>query len=361
MINETAVADIEKVLSMLPLLIKEHYQTDYLPEILVIRDYTYPYSHIRVVEFKRVSNDAIRLFIKRIIPNNKSKTSIQSAITTEADLLKRIEPLMSSGVVRLIGIFPDQLCLVTEETQGLQMDSLTNSLPLWWWQKDLHHNIATLSGDWLKQFHQATITKERGLHAWYDYLSGEMIWRSRLLIEHMPEHEILLKNCHKRYESDLNKLEKNGFIYRYHGDFAPHNIFFHNNKIQVIDFYASRQGHGLMDMVNFISSIATHSESPLYPKQVIKKFCYQFLDAYGQINSPDPRLPALILVLQAVKRLTVLATASSSKNPFSQINNSQKWYLDYLHLYLDDTFLEKTTNGPWPFMNLSDYLFNSTE
>lgn len=355
MMNKEIFADLEIILSKLPLRLQEIYRTDYLPKISIIKKFTYPYSHICLVEVDQDNNSIPRLFIKQIIPNNKSKASIQQTIESEVELLNQLELAMSSSIVRLVDVFPKQLSLVTEECQGKKMDLITSSIGFWWWQEELQCKIAGFCGHWLKQLHQTTTSSSRSsLQPWYDYLSGEMIWRLRLLSERLPEYRILFQLCQKRFIDDLQKLNKQGVLHDYHGDFAAHNIFVQEEKIQVIDFYAARKGHGSMDVINFISSFATHAESGLYPKQSIRKFCYNFINAYGSINCTDPRLPVLILVLQAIKRLTVLATTNNSKIPLIHAFNKKKWYLDYIYLYLDDRSVDKSISGPWPFTDLSE-------
>ena len=326
-------------------------------EFTTIKTTSYPYSVIRTVRYLNKQNELTTLYIKRITIPNKEPNIVEQALLKEDRLLRILNKDMAGETVEHIATFPEQQSIVTKECPGTPTDLLLNRYSFWWMntrQKQvLRNNIPALCGSWLKRFHSFTEEKDLPLTPWYDYLSGEIIWRTRMLKAMKPSYSKLLESCSKQFREELKELESSGLTHLYHGDFAPHNIFYSNQKIRVIDFYGAKVGHALMDLINFIASIAIRLESPFYPHWRVRNFCTQFLTHYGSIPAIDPRLPVLLLILQSVKRLLVIAQNSASGSvPPLVAYSTERQYISYLENYRQNN--EKALKiGPWRCLDLS--------
>jgi hypothetical protein len=314
---EEIISDLDYVQSALPEVLKDNPRVSQNSPMKLIRETAYPYSRIRVVEFQGASRDKRRLYLKRVSIPNRQPRIISKLIAREQAFLQKLNRLMPEESVKLITAFPEYCTMVTEECAGEALDSSIGSRIYSVFPSlngSRNEQLFFQCGDWLRRFH-ATFRKEHSnLRPWYDYLSGEMIWRIKLLKKELPAHNDLLNVCNHRFSEDLGALETKGTSHIYHADFAPHNIFLNNDRLQVIDFFGIKRGHGILDIINFLFSIAPKLENPLRPKKQYKRFCRAFLSGYGSIDLPDPGVPDLILLLQSVKRLLVLASFANTGN-----------------------------------------------
>lgn len=325
--------------------------------IQFIKSMTYPYSSIRIVKFTDEKGNPVILFIKRITTPKKKLADVREKLEHEASLLQLLNKEMSGEAVELIGIFPEQQTIVTKECTGSAIDTHINAYTFWWKndvaQKNSRDKLALLCGSWLKRYHQTTGQQNKDLEPWYDYLSGEMLWRARTLKERLPEHSKLFQEISETFRAKLKGIQQQGYTCTYHGDFSGHNIFHDEGVIKVIDFYDAKPGHPLIDLINFIASLAYRSENPLYPKQRIRVFCHNFLKGYGKMLGRNDELASLILLLQSIKRLLVL----ESNMPTRLDSKTIRHRASCRHIqYLEDYLLEKNNAhalGPWPFLNLT--------
>lgn len=355
--NQTSniTADLDCVQNtLLPEILKEQFPNAELNTLTTVRTLVYPYSTIRIIQYLDKQKTASTLFIKRITVPNKELITVKNNLRNETVLLQQLNREMSGETVELIHSFPEQQIIVTKECPGKATDSLINAYSFWWKNSPhLRDNLPTHCGNWLKRYHLITGQESQDLTTWLDYLSGEMIWRIRALKEQQPKNAKLFENISDSFLQKLNQIDTQGYSCSYHGDFAPHNIFYDNNRIRVIDFYDAQTGHPIIDLVNFISSIATRSESPLYPKLRIKKFCQQFLAAYGQLTERQPELASLLFLLQSIKRLLVLESSAPSRLDNKLINyQAKRQHIYYLNNYINNKNDAKIV-GPWPYLNLS--------
>jgi len=353
-----AINDLDVVEnSLLPSVLQTHFSYTDKVSLKTIKTTTYPYSVIRTIRHLNKQKKPSTLYLKRITIPNKESIIVQQALLKEDNLLRKLNKEMSEETVELIATFPEQQTIVTKECLGTPTDLLLNPYRFWWQSSSqkqaLRNNLPALCGDWLKRFHSLTEQKEQELASWHNYLSGEMIWRIRLLKELKSGYSKLFDDCSEQFTDELKQLEISGLTHSYHGDFAPHNIFYSDQKIKVIDFYGAREGHALMDLINFIASIATRSENLLYPHWRIRKFCEQFLNAYGIVPAFDPKLLALLLVLQSIKRLLVLAQYSTSGAVPSLIaHRAEQQQILYIENYQQQNEKALKT-GPWRSLDLT--------
>lgn len=362
--NSTAGVDLDFVQShLLPEVLKVKFIDSKWDELTTVSNINYPYSTIRIVEFLDEKNSVVKLFLKRITIPNRTTPNIKKSIHNETTLLQQMSNEMAGQAVEIIESFPDQQVIVTKQCPGAAIDSAINAYGFWW-KSNPHHNayrddIATRCGRWLKQYHTLTGRNGEDLTPWYNYLSGEMTWRHRALKEQLPEYAKLFDKVSDYFSNKLQHIENQGYSCIYHGDFSPHNIFYDKEKIRVIDFFDAKTGHPVIDQINFIASLASRAESPLYSKSRINKFCNSFLIAYGQSFDKNDELVSLVLLLQSVKRLLVLTNNEISRPDKKMINKAAIC----LHInYLQDQIKESGDTrqpGPWPFINIA-MLFNNS-
>ncbi|MEZ0154844.1 MAG: phosphotransferase [Candidatus Reddybacter sp.] len=326
--------------------------------IKLIKSTTYPYSSIRIVKFTDEKRNPVILFIKRITIPKKKLADVREKLECEASLLQLLNKEMSGEAVELIEIFPEQKIIVTKKCAGSAIDTLMNAYTFWWKndsaQKESRDNLALLCGSWLKRYHLATGRKNKDLEPWYDYLSGEMLWRTRALKESLPEHSQLFSEVSEMFRARLKEIQHQGYACTYHGDFSGHNIFYEKDSIKVIDFYDAKIGHPFIDLINFIASLAYRSENPLYPKQRIGIFCRNFFKGYGEMLEQNKELVYLLLLLQCIKRLHVITSNQKIRLDRKLLNQRViKQYTHYLNNHLQETNNRQKIE-PWPFLNLTN-------
>ncbi len=359
--NHQITSDLDLVQVALPNILQETLSLPTSPTLTVVKESIYPYSQIRIVELKNNSGINRRFYLKRINFPNKDRSLIENNIVQEENILLSLNKEMPKESVQLIAAFPSYCTIVTEECVGKSLDSIINSYRFWWlpqFNNETSENLPYLCGNWLQRFHAITLESSCNLRPWYNFISGEMNWRTRQLSKMLPDYGNLFETCDESFEQDLNILEENGPSHVYHADFAPHNIFIRNKKIQTIDFSGIMRGHGILDVINFLSSIASRSENPLFPKGKNRQFCKAFLDGYGPINLPDPRISNLLFVLQSVKRLVVLTNFQTSSNSANALiyRKHMEQYLNHLKAYVKSANMLATDSAPWLYHYLAKYL-----
>ena len=325
--------------------------------ILVMKNMTCPYSSIRIVKFSDGKGNPVILFIKRITIPKKKLGDVREKLMSEASLLQLLNKEMSGEAAELVEIFPEQQIIVTKKCSGSAIDTLMNDYTFWWKntlaQKESRDKLALLCGGWLKRYHLTTGQHNKDLEPWYDYLSGEMLWRARTLKERLPEHSQLFQDISEIFRDQLKDIKYLGYACTYHGDFSGHNIFYDEDSIKVIDFYDAKIGHPFIDLINFIASLAYRSENPLYPKDRIESFCHSFLKGYGEMLERNNELASLMLLLQSIKRLLVLESRMPTR--VDRMIIGRRASCQHIQ-YLKDYLLEKNNTralGPWAFLNLT--------
>ena len=346
---------------LLPEVLKNKFINSKWQDLKTVKNQNCPYSSIRIVEFLDEENSVVTLFLKRITMPNRTTATIKKALHNETTLLEKMKSGMQGAAVELIETFPEQQVIVTKKCPGEPIDSSINAYGFWW-KNNAYHNsyresIAGQCGTWLKQYHTLTGKKEEDLRPWYNYLTGEMTWRNRALNEQLPQYEALFNEVADYFISGLQGISDQGYSCTYHGDFSPHNIFYDGSKVRVIDFFDAKTGHPIIDQINFIASIASRAESPLYPKSRIKTFCHKFLMGYGQGFDKNTELVSLMLLLQSVKRLLVLANNRPTRPDKLLINKAAiSLYINHMADHIKNRKNARQI-GPWPFINLA-MLFN---
>ncbi|MEZ0148367.1 MAG: phosphotransferase [Candidatus Reddybacter sp.] len=355
--TEDIIADLNFVQHKeLPAILQAQFGNFESKKIRIIKTETFPYSTIRIIQLSNGQDTPIRLFLKRITIPNKEASFIQQALGKETELLQCLNRKMEGETVEHVYTSLQHQTIVTRECAGIALESSINAYSFWWHNgrrsSALRHTLPALCGNWLKRYHETTLQKDKDLTPWYNYLSGEMIWRARQLKDLLSDHTSLLESLVENFTRDLKLLDQFGSISSYHGDFAPHNIFYKQQNICIIDFFGARTGHPIIDLINFIASIASRAESPLYPGTRIRTFCYQFMKSYGTTLESEQKLVSLLLQLQAVKRLLVL-TNNRQSGLVEKIAAKRAigWHLQYLKNSLTRKNV-RGDRGPWPFLFL---------
>jgi len=355
------VADLDCVQSKLPSILCHRFNISHLPSLHLVEETAYPYSRMRVIEFKTDSALSKRLYLKRIAAPDAGAYIPETIVAREEKFLIQLNKKMPHESVHLVAAFPEYCTTVTEECGGQLLGSIIHSSPYWGLRSSdscRNEELYYLCGKWLRKFHNCSKQERSNLRPWYNYLSGEMIWRIKQLSEDLPKHEYLLNSCNQRFLDDLDSLEPNGVSHMYHGDFAPHNIFVSNETIQTIDFSGIKRGHGISDVINFLSSISPQPENLLPPRAFFRRFCQAFLAGYGPIDLPDPRISDLLLALQSVKRLFVLTQTQKNCGYLKALlaSRSANLHLSHLQSYIAKSNGNAISHGPWPYLYLAKAL-----
>ena len=343
--------------SLLPECLNKKFPNTAGKVINTVKTMDLPYSSIRVLQVENPPGPALDIFLKRITIPGKKQSTIKAALIRETRLLEKLNETLPEESVGLIASFPEQQTIATRACTGQSIDEVVNAYPFWWQAGRTHkaqrQQLARLCGDWLRRFHTLTEQKNQHLKPWCDYLCGEMDWRTQALNKKQPTQAMVYKEVAEKFYKDLKQQAEYGPASTYHGDFAPHNIFIDQHKITVIDFFGAQQGNKLIDLINFIASIASRAESPLYPSARINAFCQQFIGAYGHTPDTQHTLVAPLLALQSIKRLLVMQNNKTRRidHKFEQ-QRSARWHQRYLESYLEGRH-QLIAKGPWPFLDLS--------
>ena len=356
-INDQVITDLDFVQNhILPNLLGEHGFRVSSKDFEPLKTLIFPYSTIRIVQVELANFSIERFYLKRVTTAEKNKSEIALMLSREEKLLRYLNQEMPGEVVELIGVFTEQQIIVTRECPGQPLDTILNKRRFWWLKQftnnNSDHDVALLCGQWLSRFHTLTRAPNADLSSWHDYLSGEMQWRIDSLSRLLPQFHKLFEQTLIKYDTELQSLSTSDSSCSYHGDFAPHNIFFDGNHIRVIDFYGARSGHYLMDIVNFIGSVASRAENHLYPKRSIEKFCERFILGYRTTLREDTELLILLLVLQSIKRLLVLAMNQPQQKRGQDIPDSLLGNINYLRRYLEND-KSALLKGPWLRLDMS--------
>jgi len=351
-------ADLNRVeTGLLPECLNKKFPRTVGTTINTVKTMDLPYSSIRVLQVENPPGPALDIFLKRITIPGKEQSTIEEALIRETCLLDKLNESLPDESVELIASFPEQQIIATKACTGQLIDEIVNAYPFWWQPGHAHQvqrqQLARLCGDWLKRFHTLTELENQHLKPWHDYLCGEMDWRTQVLKKEQPAHAMLYSKVADKFYKDMNQQAEYGPASTYHGDFAPHNIFIDQHKITVIDFFGAQQGSKLIDIINFIASIVSRAESPLYPSMRINTFCQQFIAAYALATDIQHTLVAPLLALQSIKRLLVLQNNKTSRidHKFAQ-QRSARWHRRYVENYLEGRH-QLIAKGPWPFLDLS--------
>ena len=324
-------------------------------DVLISRTQVLPYSVVRFVRFK-CAHDVLDVFLKRVVPGDGNVALARSRLMTEAEVLRDLGERMPGQAAPLFAVFPDQLVLATAACNGQQMDAvvcrggISQLSPA---VRARFENISEACGRWLRRFHELTREPAIDLRAWLRYERGEVSWRVALLERLDPANALLYRESGEKLRSELAdcSLPLNGC--RLHGDFAPHNIFVEGTTgIQVLDFYASRPGHPLHDLVNFIGKICGLAESPTFSAENSRRACVALLKGYGPIRSEERTIARQLIVLQAIKRLLVIVDARRGGGLRARLNTKKGWYESFLARYVSPDEGGTSSFTPWPFLDL---------
>lgn len=347
-------ADLDQVEALLGDVVSSRLGGEGRVSVLWRKDTCYPYSCVRRVRFER-SERQIDVFLKRIRYIRGPSEPVMSRLKNEGDLLLQLNQSMPSRVASFVGLYLDQLTLVTEACRGNQFDHLlAGSLLRLLWPKKLARLVeaSRRCGEWLNQFHRLTHDPGADLSDWLGYQSGEAEWRIRKLIDLDPGNSNLYRECGKRFEDDLTAFRLSGVGCTIHGDYAPHNIFVDDSgQVQVLDFFAARKAHPLADVVNYLGKIASYAESPLFRPWAARKLCEGFLSGYRNLDKSEHKLFRVLLVLQTIKRMLWLRSRRRNARMLVSADRCRGWYVPYLMAYVSTGSEETEMTWPWPFLN----------
>jgi aminoglycoside phosphotransferase (APT) family kinase protein len=207
------------------------------------------------------------------------------------------------------------------------------------------------SGAWLRRFHELTAAPEQDLSAWVKFQTGEADWRMHKLVVIDPANAPLYTACARKFETEIRQFKNAKSVCMTHGDYAPHNIFVTpDGRLQVLDFYAARNGHPFADIVNYVAKITGFAESIGFSNAKAGAFVRSFLLGYGDLEQSDFPVLRLLLVLQVLKRMAVIRSRRRSALGIVTTDYYRKRYLPYLQRFMSDE-LPSLTN-PWPWPNL---------
>lgn len=340
----------------------EHLQMEqaaHIPvKLKILRQESYPYSVVRMVKAEGSGLGQNTYYIKRLLVQEQRRKRAADQCRKEAQLLAVLKDRMPAEVVEFVLANPERLITITRACTGVKFSELFRGYflrqHLGTYKRKLVH-ISAHCGDWLRRFHATTNATGESLADWIDYQCGEAEWRADELSILDPGNKLFYERIARNLEKDFKRLALPPRSSMIHRDFAPHNIFVNPTHIQVLDFTDTQQGHGAMDVVNFIASLASRCEHRLVTIKLAKTMCAEFLGSYGGLSEEDRQLYKLLLVLQSLKRLLVLHQRENA-GFWSRISqNGMRWHLTYLELFIEITGRnEALLAGPWPFLDLND-------
>ena len=323
----------------------------------IISQKSYPYSVICVVEAISSGSIVGRYYIKRLLLRAGGRAGAERQCIQEARLLRKLNDRMPSETVELALVMPEQLIMITAECAGMSFSRMLRWYSIRCFQKPYQQQLVDNSarcGDWLRRFHTVSKTEKEGFRGWTNFLCGEVDWRVKELSMHDPENKATYAAVADKLKRDLKRLPLSPGTSMIHRDFAPHNIFVDEDHIQVLDFSDVQDGHGLMDVINYIASLASRCEYRLVSAKLVHKMCVVFIQTYGGISDDDVDMFNLLLLLQSLKRLLVLYQSQGALLWDSIIKSGKAWHYEFLSAYINDAHdTKKLLEGPWPFMDLN--------
>jgi len=316
----------------------------------LIREASYPYSRIRAVRAVR-EGELATLFVKRVIGKPEQ---VRARLVAEGALLARLNELMPGEVVPLVATFPDQMVIVTAACRGTQFDHLICGSRLKLLSSGYRARLvcaAEMCGAWLARFHSLTPAADGELAGWFDFLDGEVEWRTARLQAIDRTNAGLYRDLCAKLQAALARAARPTGGCQVHSDFAPHNIFVDAaGRVQVLDFYASRVGHPLADVFNFLGKVASFADSPIFPRGVSEALCRAFLKGYDRDLSADRDLFRLLLAAHALSRTLVLT--DGPRRAFAR-DRARRRYVAYLRGYAGSNEGDIDMLAPWPFGDLT--------
>jgi len=316
------------------------------------------YSVIRVVKIDRPDGGSDHYYIKRILPSGNDKDKAPFKLLEEATLLRALKKHIMNGVVEIIATFPQHLVTITKKCDGSPLSDYIGSSVRSNWSIAHRSNLVNFSGlcgIWLKRFHELTSGQCDSLKNWLRFIVGETDWRANKLADLHPMKKELFQRAAAKLEVDLRSIDPKTPCCITHGDYAPHNIFISNRNVQVLDFYNIKPGHGLMDVVNYITKVMTYGEGYFSSRSTLRLMCTEFVRRYGGIKESEKDLFYCLILLKCFAR--ILSLTPRGKFGFLRLAPMLRraWYLNYLQNYVsDNSHRARIHSGPWPFLDLSD-------
>ena len=147
--------------------------------------------------------------------------------------------------------------------------------------------LGGLTGQWLKQLHQAT-RRELLLHSSSEFLAAveERLERCRGIGVKADE----IRNAKRLLTDASHKIEGHPIpVAARQGDFIPQNILVDGYRLRVVDFENFSQSDCIyQDVATFISYLQAVSAFPYYSQRALLKLSQAFLKAYGLSGDEFP-------------------------------------------------------------------------
>jgi hypothetical protein len=229
------------------------------------------------IKFIHIKNDSTE-YHARIIKRMKNDFFITTKLY---DLLKENS---SYAVPRIIAFFPEEMALITEESDGKTLLSLLRKkgkgYPKQRVMDELEQYCQTLGG-WLQTFQN--LTRITSSQSWdeaefinYINLRLSKLEKSWLCIRQEDTYRI------QRYLEQLlqQATEDKKFLCGVHGDIGLSNILVSSKKITVLDFPMYKIGSFYDDLTYIFMRIEYLLFNPLFRISVITKLQNAFLEGY---------------------------------------------------------------------------------
>jgi tRNA A-37 threonylcarbamoyl transferase component Bud32 len=247
------------------------------------------------------------LIVKKRVHNKYYNNHVIENTEKEFDILKHLGNMKDIAISapRAVDAIFEEGILITEKIEGESLYSYlrrTSYLPITASRKEFLKSLFTKTGEWLRDFHNATFEGKKG-----SIDTAEFIKKAKQIVSKFPSMDLPL-HLGEALISKMKQAEKDVSQYTCpiilkHGDFQPINIIFKNENISVVDIGARHKDLAIKDISNFITGLITariKMQISFYTINTLDELAEEFLRAYYQ-DKPIPRQ-----TIEFVKALGIL-------------------------------------------------------
>jgi serine/threonine-protein kinase RIO1 len=213
------------------------------------------------------------------------------------------------GVPRPLGDYSELGAVVTEKIAGLPLQSIIMKAALLPGFAD-NGSIALVArraGEWLKQFHKATMDMPEPLDV-ASLISGLEKLCQNCLEEGLDDRsvQVILSGARNVVARTRKAMPSSAVL----GDFTPLNVVVTDGGVAFCDFARMRRrGNSFEDLALFLASVEALEKYPFCNRAITSQIQENFLDAYGVTQSES----AILRVLKMKALLGMFAQGRNGK------------------------------------------------
>jgi len=255
------------------------------PAVKRNRNITLPYSVVSRVELD-CDGEVKLVYVKRMKPGDVSRRRLLVEHQILEQLSAHFRGHQIFGVARPIGVFPEELTIVTEAAPGTSLNNLiarSARLCMLDGQQARLAEYCAAAGAWLREFQSLTCrgVGDFDIEGLIDYCDIRL---DALAADGCAELDSTFK---ERFRNHLRRTHENAkalptLVVGRHNDFSPHHIFVGKRRISVIDFGFFDHGSHLYDVCRFWFQLERLKSSPLCRTRVVDRLQDSFFAGYGR-------------------------------------------------------------------------------